>query len=176
MNTLVGDAVKGIRLKAESSNNPSLYDLAQIPAPASPTAALPPTKPDSLRAVIGAPGDNGGAGGLTIQWKPSPSTTGFDASTSGVLFTIRRRLAGQTSWTIVGTAKPGRGGSRGFSSFTDYDLPANPQGLEYTVQGTRASARSPDLAGPVSNIFKVAIGADTDGATSTAKPSLKMAA
>jgi len=64
MNTLVGDAVKAIRLRAESTNDPKLYNLAQIPAPAAPTAALPPTKPDSLRAVIGT------TGGLTIQWKP----------------------------------------------------------------------------------------------------------
>jgi hypothetical protein len=175
MNTLVAEAVKTIRLKAQSTNNPKLYTIAQIPAPAAPTAAKPPTKPTDLRAVIGS---GGATSGLTIQWKPSPSNPDQDASTAGVLFIVRRRLAGQTGWTILGSAKPSRAGTRGFSSFTDTTLPANPQGLQYTVQGVRSNGRNTDLSGPESDIFSVVVGTSADGSMIVASQGqgLKMAA
>jgi hypothetical protein len=156
---LVADAIKTIRLKAESTNDPSVYVKADIPAPAPRTDALPPTKPTSMQAVLGPDGS------LTLQWKVEPSSEGFDASTTGVLFTVRRRLAGETRWTILGTAKPGKAGKRGFASFTDATLPPAPEGLRYSVQGVRSSSRG-DLAGPVSNTFEVSLGGN--GSTAAA--------
>lgn len=153
MFTLLSDGVKQIRLFAETTNDPNVYAEAQIPAPAAPTPALPPTQPIELRGIVGSLGQ------LTVEWKASPSSASFDSSTVGVTYTIRRRLAGQTGYTYIGTVQPSKAGKRGFSSFVDDTLPANPDGLQYVVQGVRGS-----LNGPVSEVLSITLGMGGDGA------------
>lgn len=170
MLTLIGDAVKQIRLYAESTHNPNVFAKAEIPPPAAPTPAMPPTQPIELRAVIESMGQ------LTVQWKCAASTPGLDDSTGGVLYTIRRRLHGQTGFTYVGTAKPSRAGKRGFSTFTDTELPANPSGLQYVVQGVRSTGGG-NLTGPASDVFSVTLGVGGDGSVFVADTqSMKLAA
>ncbi len=113
---------------------------------------MPPTQPVEMRAIINSMGT------LSIEWKASPATHGFNDSTSGVLYLVRRKMGAETGFTIVGTAKPSHAGKRGFSSITDETLPANPANLQYTVQGVRG-----DLSGPASNVFNVTLGVGCGG-------------
>ena len=169
MLNLVGDAVKIIRSSAERKNNPPDFAAAQTPPAAAPVPAMPPTQPVEMRAVINSMGT------LSVEWKASPATAGFDDSTSGVLYLVRRKMNAETGFTIVGTAKPTHAGKRGFSSFTDSSLPANPANLQYVVQGVRGN-----LNGPASNVFNVTLGIGGGGgmfvADSSMGPDLKMAA
>lgn len=179
LHTLLAEAVKTIRLFAESTSDPAVYVKAEIPAPAAPTPAKPPTQPVELKAVIGTMGE------LTIQWRPAASSAGFDSSTAGVIYTVRRKLAGQSAFSYIGTAKPGRAGSRGLTSFIDDALPANAQGIQYVVQGVRSVGRAGggDLTGPASDILSVTLGVGGDGtvfvessATEAGGGSVKLAA
>lgn len=156
LHSLLSEAIKAIRLYAETTNNPAVYAEAQIPPPAAPTPAKPPTEPVELRAIIGSMGQ------LTIQWKAAAATPGLDDSTVGVLYTVRRRLAGEPGFTYIGTASPSRAGKRGFSSYTDDSLPLNPSGLQYVVQGVRSTS-SGNLAGPASDVFSITLGLGGDG-------------
>jgi hypothetical protein len=161
MRELVAEAVKAIRLFAETTDNPNVYAKAEIPPPAPPTPARPPTQPVEMRAVIDP------TGSLTLNWKvgPVPAGQNLDASTSGVLYLIKRRLAGQATFTFVGAAEPARSGVRGVSSFTDEQLPAGSNNVQYTVQGRRSvgGGGTGGLLGPESAVFTVMIGTGAGG-------------
>lgn len=147
MNTLVAEAVKRIRLFAETTNDPNVFANAQIAPPSPPTPALPPTQPIDMRAIINSMGT------LSVEWKAAPASTGFDDSTTGVIYIIRRKLGSESAFSIVGTAQPTRAGKRGYSSFTDDTLPGNPGTVQYVVQAQKANKLS--LA---SNIFSISLG------------------
>lgn len=174
MHELLAEAVQQIRLYAETTNNPNVYQLAQIPPPAAPTPALAPTKPVNIKLQLETDG------GLTIQWKAaanSPSTPNQDDSTQGVQYSIYRRLPGESSLRLVGTANPPRrGGKRAFATWTDDDIPTGSNGITYAIQGTRGT-----LEGPMSDAFVVTLGMGGGGLTATMTPAtgvnaVKMAA
>jgi hypothetical protein len=154
---LVTEAVKTIRLYAESTNNPNVYAKAEIPPPAAPVPAQPPTQPVELSAALRP------TGALAIQWRCAAASAGLDASTSNVLYTVRRRVGNAGAWTLVGTAKPSRAGKRGFTTFTDDTLPPSPQGLQYLVQGVRSRGSAGGLPGPASDVFSVVLGIGGNG-------------
>lgn len=130
------DTLKTIRLYAIGQDKPeTVYTLAQIPAPATPSPAPPPAKPTDLVAVL-APG----SGELTLRWKAANPP-----GTSGTAYIIRRKLAGETSFSVVGTI--------GKKSFTDTTLLAGPDSVQYTIQGQRGNSM-----GPVSDLFTVNFG------------------
>ena len=71
-----------IRAFAESTAKPTVvYNLAQIPPPASPSPAPPPAQPTDLTVTLDASG-----GSLTLRWKAANP-----AGTSGTSYIIRRR-------------------------------------------------------------------------------------
>lgn len=157
MHTLLSDAIQAIRLYAETTNNPAIYQTAQIPAPQPPTPPMAPTQPIEMHAGL----ESNGA--LTLSWKASTETRGpggttLDPSTVGVVYTIKRKLGGQTGFTMIGVAQPSRAGTRGLTSFTDGTLPAGSNGVEYIVQGQRG-----ELVGPASNVFTVTMGISGTG-------------
>lgn len=113
-----------IKAFAKSTNNPAVYTLAQIPAPAAPTPAAPPTMPYDLVADI----DNNGDVVLTFKSDNAQSHT-------GVFFVVRRKLAGQSAFTLVGTS--------GVKSFTDKAIPQGTTSAVYNITAKRGDLSSP---------------------------------
>ncbi len=136
MLTTAGNTVKLIRAFAENSADPNVvYQTAQIPAPQPPKPAAPPAEPTNLTVELLPP-----SGALVLRWKASNPT-----GTSGTSYIIRRRLPGETGWTVVGFS--------GKKMFTDDTMVAGPDWVQYTVQGQRS-----DSSGPLSQIFVVSFG------------------
>jgi hypothetical protein len=135
------DIIRQIRTQAEVTNNPGVYALAQIPAPAAPTPQPPPGQPTEF-AVGLAP-----SGGVILNWKSSNS-----APSSGAYFTVRRRLAGESGFVVVGGT-----GSR---SFVDDSVPFGTNLVTYLVQGYRGTE-----PGPESEQLTVQFGVGGNGAT-----------
>ncbi|MBX3394666.1 MAG: hypothetical protein KF841_04815 [Phycisphaerae bacterium] len=130
------EAVQLIRAHGGAAKNPlHVYNLAQIAPPRKRSPAPPPAQPARLAATLDA-----SAGSLTLTWKCSNP-----AGTSGTNYAVRRRLPGETGFTILGIA--------GKKTFVDDTLPAGVECVEYTVQGQRADRR-----GAASPILTVQIG------------------
>ncbi|MBK8271277.1 MAG: hypothetical protein IPK83_24345 [Planctomycetes bacterium] len=128
---------QAIRAKALSTKNPlTVYNLAQIAPPRKRRPAPPPARPTRLDAALGA-----SDGSLTLTWKCTNP-----AGTSGTSYVIRRRLAGDTGYTVLGMA--------GKKRFVDEMLPTGSSSVQYTIQGIRAG-----IAGPQSDILTVSLGA-----------------
>jgi hypothetical protein len=129
------DVVNIIRTFAENSSNPSVvYNLAQIPPPASPTPIPPPGQPTDMKITLDPDGD------LTLRWKCTNPP-----GASGTSYIVRRKLPGETAWQFVGVT--------GSKKFTDSTLIAGPDWVQYQVQGQRS-----DLPGPVSDTLLVNFG------------------
>lgn len=153
-----GALIRTIRAYAATTNNPNVYAAAQIDPPAPPTPARAPTQPTDMRAIVEP------TGALTLQWKPTrpaPEGSKQDDSTAGVIYTVRRKLRNESNFTIVGAVPAARGGSRAFSSFTDYQLPGNGASdmVQYYIQGQRANTTGLDLVGPESPVYTIMLGA-----------------
>ncbi len=141
--TNAGLTVKTIRAFAEQSATPAtVYAAAQIPAPASPSPAPPPAQPTGLTVTLRPQ-----TGALELRWKASNP-----AGTSGTSYLIRRRLPGETGWTVIGVS--------GKKFFVDDTLVAGADWVHYIVQGQRAGS-----SGPLSQVFVVTFGIAPGGAT-----------
>jgi hypothetical protein len=150
-----GDTVRLIRAFAETQADPAaVYQLAQIPPPASPSPAPPPAQPSDLTVTLSP-----SSGDLTLGWKAANPV-----GTSGTTYIIRRKLPGESVFTFLGVS--------GKKTFVDNTLVAGPDSVQYTVQGQRA-----DSSGPLSPIFIVNFGqAPGGGVTATVSTSAKTAA
>jgi hypothetical protein len=154
MNTLhplLATIVQDIRLTAESTDNPSLYTLGGIPAPAAPTPAPPPMQPVQLGAQIRPDGV------LRITFKATDSGNG------AVAYIVSRKLASQTSFSVIGTtgsstSTSGAGLPRGFKFFDDVSLPSGANNMQYMIQGQRGLSY-----GTPSEVFTVTIGVGAGG-------------
>lgn len=148
------DLVKTIRAFAETTNNPAVYDKANFAPPSPPSPLPPPSQPTDVTATIEP------TGGLTLRFKAtSPG--------AGAVYLVKRKLAGESEFTLIGTADPDSRGNK-FKSFLDDSIPAGANNFEYVFQGKRGS-----VFGPESAIFLVRIGTGGGGAT---VQELKMAA
>lgn len=142
LRTMTGENVKTIRAFAAVSSEPeNVYQLAQIPAPASPSPVPPPAQPTDIKVTI-----DPSSGALTLRWKASNP-----AGAAGTSYIVRRRAEGEPSFSFIGVT--------GSKSFTDETFIAGPDSVEYTVQGTRSG-----INGPLSSIFLVRFGALPGGA------------
>ena len=142
LRTSARETVQFIKLFAENSADPeAVYNLAQIPPPASPKPVDPPAQPTDLSVELDPT-----EGFLTLKWKAANP-----AGASGTAYIVRRRLPGVSAFTFIGVS--------GSKSFTDSTLNAGPDFVQYTVQGQRS-----DLSGPVSNVFTVNFGRTDEGA------------
>ncbi|MFN0012851.1 MAG: hypothetical protein ACKVS8_14550 [Phycisphaerales bacterium] len=131
---------KVIRTFAETTNNPNVYSLAQIPPPSEGSIAPPPAKPLDLSVEL-----NNASGALTLRWKASnpPGTTGTS-------YIIRRKLPSETAFSFLGVT--------GSKKFIDNSFTAGPDSVQYTVQGQRA-----DSAGAESDAFIINFGRTPSG-------------
>jgi hypothetical protein len=137
-----------IKAFAKSTNDPSVYTKAQIPEPAGRTPAPPPSMPYDLDASI----DNNGNVVLSFKADNAQSHT-------GVFFEVRRKLDGQSSFTLVG--------STGTKTFTDQGIQNGTTSAVYNV-----TARRGDLASPTSENIYVPFASGGNGSVSikTAAP------
>lgn len=124
-----------IKAFAESTNNPQVYNLAEIPPPADPTTLPPPGQPTDLNVVLDPT-----SGALSISWKAQNPV-----GASGTSYIIRRRTSMAGTFEFIGVT--------GTRKFVDSTFLAGPDMVQYTVQGQRS-----DSAGPVSQILTINFG------------------
>lgn len=141
---VTGATLRRVRLFAEDTNNPQVYQLARIAAPASPAPAPPPGTPTGFALKL----ENTGAVTISFRCKNPPGTTGTS-------YIVRRKLPGQRGFSIVGAT--------GKKRFTDTTLPAGVASAEYTVQGLRSGS-----LGAVSLVAKVRLGSASETPPSAA--------
>ncbi|MGD9791308.1 MAG: hypothetical protein AB7Q00_09730 [Phycisphaerales bacterium] len=111
------DMIDTIRNYAQSKNNPNVYVLAQIPAPATPGTIPPPGKAYEFEVGLL---ENGA---LTLRWKcDNPS------GSSGTLYEVRRVIGDPNvgMWALIG--------SSGKRSFVDDTLPQGSASSPVTYQ------------------------------------------
>ncbi|QQS09381.1 MAG: hypothetical protein IPK69_01790 [Phycisphaerales bacterium] len=127
--------VATIRLFAESTDNPTVYNVAQITPPQPPTAVPAPNAATDLSAALDA-----NTGNITIRWKATQPE-----GANGTTYTIFRRAAGEADFAPLG--------SSGRKSFVDETFFAGPDSVEYKVQAVRSG-----ILGPMSATLLVSFG------------------
>lgn len=115
------DMIQTIKTYAQTKNDPNVYVLAQIPAPAVPGTAPAPGTPFDF--TIGLLQD----GSLELKWKcNNPS------GTVGTLYEVKRQIGGG-AMTFVGAS--------GVKSFIDDTLPTGSSPCTYQITAVRSTAR-----------------------------------
>jgi hypothetical protein len=131
--------INKIRVKAEQTGGNSVYNLAEIPPPATPSPVGPPGTPYQLKVEL-LPN-----GSLAFKWKCDNP-----AGSSGTLYHVYRK---------IGTA-PGEftfiGGS-GARSFVDTTVPSGAATIVYQIQAARTTSVG------VANEFVVNFGMGSGG-------------
>jgi hypothetical protein len=117
------DMIQQIKNKAATTNDPNVYALAQIPAPALPAPAPAPGTPTGF--TVGLLGD----GSLELKWKcANPGGRG------GVIYHVQRRVGSAVEWEFAGAT--------GTRTFLDQTLPAGAASpVTYQVTAVRSTAR-----------------------------------
>lgn len=145
------DILKKIKAKAAVDGN-SVYDLALIPPPSTPTPIGPPGTPADFTATL----DQFGA--LTLAWKcVNP------AGATGTIYQVSRQLGSTGAMQIIGAA--------GDKKFVDPTVPAGTDQVTYRVVALRST-----VAGQPGG-FTVRFGVSGDGVTTASVvPAPKLAA
>jgi hypothetical protein len=116
------DIIKNIRAKAANSANPqTVYDLAQVPAPATPTPVTTLGTPTDFTVGLGMDG------AVTVKWKCSSPRA------SGTIYQVWRKLESEATFSY-------RGGT-GEKKFTDETIPAGSATTTYKIQAVRSTAK-----------------------------------
>ena len=148
--------IKKIRVKAEQGGGNNVYNLAELPVPATPAPVGPPGTPYQLKVGLKP------TGSLELKFKCDNP-----ANATGTLYHVYRR---------VGTA-PGEftfvGGS-GARSFVDTTVPSGASTIVYKVQAVRTTAVG-DAAEFIVN-FGVGAGGLVTASVTETQPSPKLAA
>jgi hypothetical protein len=154
MGTAGSAIIDQIRAKAKTVGGTSIYELAGIPAPATPTPKPPPGQPTDLQVALDATGT------LTLKWKCANPT-----GSSGTTYNVFRRIGAAGEFSYLG--------GTGAREITDETVPAGSALVMYKIQAVRSTAVGPW------NTFNVFLGVDTGGTamvTSVVATSPKMAA
>lgn len=113
--------IQQVRAKAETTNNPDVYVLASIPAPATPSVIGAPGLPTGMKATLNPDGS------LKLGWDcVNP------AGSQGVLYHVYRQLGATGEFTFIG--------GTGKKEFTDASVPSGLATIVYKVQGVRTTA------------------------------------
>lgn len=144
MAELGGDYIKIIRTKAETDNNPAIFQLAKIPAPKPPAPLGPPDVPTELTATLGNEGQ------VFLRWKGSRR--------GGTSFSIERSTGG--SFSLIGTSE--------FKRFTDDTVPGGVSQISYRVRASRSGGNS-QASQPVTLFFSAGNVTIVSGETSEFK-------
>jgi hypothetical protein len=119
------DLIAAIKNYAQSTNNPDVYTLAQIPPPSGPGKVPPPALPTDFRVEIGQ------SGNLILRWKANNP-----AGSNGTVYLVERRLNNSGPFAFIGAA----GGDK---TFDDTTLPSGVSQIEYRVRGQRSGISGP---------------------------------
>ncbi|MFO0857501.1 MAG: fibronectin type III domain-containing protein [Phycisphaerales bacterium] len=114
--------VRAIRAYAVNTNNPEVYQVAQIPAPQPPGVVPPPGQPTDFG--IGLNSD----GSITIRWKATHPEGSFN-----VVYFVQRKLVGEDAFTLIG--------GTGEREFTDTTLPVGIDGATYIFTAQRGQVQ-----------------------------------
>ena len=112
--------IKIIDATVQSTGNVNLYNLAQLPAPATPTSSGNPGTPRNFAATFG------NVGQLLLNWKNSNAT--------GCTYNIYRRLGATGNFETLGGV--------GDKKFTDDTVPAGTTQVQYQIQAVRSTGVS----------------------------------
>lgn len=115
------DMIAAIRTHAQTTDEPGVYTLAQIPPPKTPAALPPPGTPTGFRVDLLADG------ALALSWT-CPNPRGAEGTVYEVLRSID---SGPFAFAGVGGAR----------SFTDRSVPAGTGAVTYQVTAVRSTAR-----------------------------------
>ena len=157
MHTLGSADIAKIKAYAESTHNPGVFPLANLPEPGTPSPVGPPGTPTDFNASI----DQSGA--VKLTWKcANPVGIG------GTIYEVRRRTGANTNpFNFIGF--------NGKREFVDAELTAGSTGVTYQVTATRSTMRGNPA------VFNVAFGINGGGgmfiaSTSEGNATMKMAA
>jgi hypothetical protein len=139
---LTSNLVRTIRAFATSTNNPKVYQLAQIPAPSSGAPIPPPGQPTDFKVELNSDG------AITIKWK-ARHPEGSDR----VVYFVQRKLINETTFTLVGGS--------GEKNYVDNTLPIGIDGATYIITAQRGNVQ-----GPPSRQLTVTFGSGGSGAGS----------
>ncbi len=118
MSVSLAGIIKQVGAKAESSGNPGVYALAEIPAPATPSPVGPPGQPSGFAAQLD------GDGSLIITWKcVNPA--------GGTMYQVFRQIGGEGDFDYIGGS--------GEKKYIDTTIPAGATQLTYKVQAQRTT-------------------------------------
>jgi hypothetical protein len=152
MNLSWASCTNKIKGKAIQVGGTSVYDLAQIPAPATPSPIGAPGTPTDFVAELLVGGD------VDLSWKCAQP-----AGAQGTTYQVYRRFTLSEPWSFLGAC--------GEKKFIDATIPAGTGFVMYKVRGLRST-----MTGPWGE-FNVTFGAGAgDGATVTAANGPKIAA
>ena len=114
------------KVRVKGATDPSVYEIANIPSPATPSPVPPPGQPYKVGLQL----DQTGAVGFTWRCK-NPRGGG------GTLYQIGRQIGGTGPFVIIGTTGP--------RAFTDSTLPASAAtaGVTYQITAVRSTAKGP---------------------------------
>ncbi|HEV2296741.1 MAG TPA: hypothetical protein VGR35_23065 [Tepidisphaeraceae bacterium] len=113
--------IKQVRAKAETTNDPNVYTLASIPAPATPSVIGAPGLPTGMKVTLNPDGS------LKLGWDcVNP------VGSQGVIYHVYRQLGAVGEFTFVGGS--------GKKEFTDASVPSGIATIVYKVQGVRTTA------------------------------------
>lgn len=118
MTELAADLIRTIRNTAQSTDNPDIYAMGGIPAPATPTPAGAPPAPTGLAHTLDA------SGAIHLSWKGTLSHR--------VFYKVYRRLSGETGFTVV-AALAGK-------EWVDSSVPPGTEQATYFIRGQRGSS------------------------------------
>lgn len=157
MHTLGAADIAKIKAFAEATNNPGVFPLASIPAPATPSPVGPPGTPFDFTVSLAQ------SGAITLHWKCNNPV-----GAAGTVYEVRRRAGATGTFGYLASV--------GSKSFTDETIPAGSNGVTYEITATRSTKRG------VAAQFNVNFGVGGDGMTfATVSPvsenaTMKMAA
>jgi hypothetical protein len=112
-----------IRAKAATAGD-SVYALAQIPAPATPSPVGAPGTPTDFSVALD------GDGAVKLKWKCANP-----AGSTGTLYQVWRRTSADGEFVYLGGS--------GTKDFVDETLPAGSTAVTYQIQGVRSTAIGP---------------------------------
>lgn len=115
------DMIQTIKTFAQTSNNPNVYVLAQIPPPAQGGTTPPPGTPFDFTVNLLQDGS------LQLKWKCSNPS-----GTVGTIYEVKRQVGGAGSFQFVGAT--------GVKTFTD-DTLSGGSPVMYQITAVRSTAR-----------------------------------
>lgn len=116
------DIIQTIKTFAQTTNNPNVYILAEIPPPAAPGTTPPPGTPQEFTVSLLQ------TGALELKWKCSNPS-----GTQGTIYEVKRGSAPGGPFSYVGAS--------GVRTFLDETLPSNSSPVTYQVTAVRSTVR-----------------------------------